>query len=190
MDYFSYKNGKLFAENVDVDRIAAEVGTPVYIYSKATFKDHLQKIQEAYSDLTPMICYSVKACGNINILQILAQAGSGFDIVSGGELYRVLQAGGEPSKIVYAGVGKTDAEIIEALNADIAYFNIESEAELQNLIRLAKRTGKTTKQLCGSTRMLTRKRIGIPLPARRKPNSASVSSERKRFLLIMAGTGR
>jgi len=145
MDYFSYKNGKLFAENVDVERIAAEVGTPVYIYSKATFKDHLQKIQKAYSDLAPMICYSVKACGNINILQILAQAGSGFDIVSGGELYRVLQAGGEPSKIVYAGVGKTDAEIIEALNADIAYFNIESEAELQNLIRLAKRTGKTTK---------------------------------------------
>jgi len=138
MDYFNYKNGKLLAENVDVERIVAEVGTPVYIYSKATFKEHLRKIQEAYNALAPTICYSVKACGNINILRILAQAGSGFDIVSGGELYRVLQAGGSPSKIVYAGVGKTDTEIIEALNAGIGYFNIESEAELENLIRLAK----------------------------------------------------
>ena len=138
MDYFNYKNGKLFAESVDVERIAAEVGTPVYIYSKATFKNHLQKIQEAYSELDTTICYSVKACGNINILQFMAEAGSGFDIVSGGELYRVLQAKGNPSKIVFAGVGKTNAEITEALNASIAYFNIESEAELENLIRLAR----------------------------------------------------
>jgi diaminopimelate decarboxylase len=145
MDYFNYKNGKLFAEDVDVKRIVAEVGTPAYIYSKATFQDHLQKIQKAYSELVPMICYSVKACGNINILKILAQAGSGFDVVSGGELYRALQAGGMPSKIVYAGVGKTDTEIIEALNAGISYFNIESEAELENLIRLAKQEGKQPK---------------------------------------------
>lgn len=138
MDYFNYRNGKLFAENVDVERIVAEVGTPAYIYSKATFKDHLQKIQKAYSALAPMVCYSVKACGNINILRFMAEAGSGFDIVSGGELYRVLQAGGDPSKIVYASVGKTDTEIVEALNAGIGYFNIESEAELENLIRLAK----------------------------------------------------
>jgi len=138
MDYFNYKNGKLFAEDVEVERVAAEVGTPVYIYSKATFKGHLQKIQEAYSELDTTICYSVKACGNINILKFMASQGSGFDIVSGGELYRVLQAGGNPSKIVYAGVGKTDTEIVEALNADIGYFNIESEAELDNLIRLTK----------------------------------------------------
>lgn len=138
MDYFNYKNGILFAENVDVDRIVAEVGTPLYIYSKATFKDHLQRIQQAYSELDTMICYSVKACGNINILQFMADAGSGFDIVSGGELYRTLQAGANTSNIVYAGVGKTDTEIIEALNADIGYFNIESEAELKNLIRLVK----------------------------------------------------
>jgi len=145
MDYFNYKNGKLFAENADVERIAAEVGTPVYIYSKATFKNHLQKIKEAYSELDTTICYSVKACGNINILKFMADAGSGFDIVSGGELYRVLQAGGKPSKIVYAGVGKTDKEIIEALNARIGYFNIESEAELENLIRLAKQEGNQPK---------------------------------------------
>ncbi|MHC4087069.1 MAG: diaminopimelate decarboxylase [Planctomycetota bacterium] len=138
MDYFNYKNGILFAENVNVNRIVAEVGTPLYIYSKATFKHHLQSIQQAYSELDTTICYSVKACGNINILKFMAEAGSGFDIVSGGELYRALQTGANPSKIVYAGVGKTDTEIIEALNAGIGYFNIESEAELNNLIRLAK----------------------------------------------------
>ncbi|MHC4105492.1 MAG: diaminopimelate decarboxylase, partial [Planctomycetota bacterium] len=125
-------------ENIDVEKITAEVGTPLYIYSKATFEDHLQRIQQAYSELETMICYSVKACGNINILKFIAEARSGFDIVSGGELYRALQVGGNPSKFVYAGVGKTDSEIIEALNAGIGYFNIESEAELNNLIRLAK----------------------------------------------------
>ena len=145
MDYFNYKDGKLFAENVDVERIAAEVGTPVYIYSKATFENHLQKIKEAYKELDATICYSVKACGNINILKFMAEIGSGFDIVSGGELYRVLQAGANPSKIVYAGVGKTDKEIIESLEADIGYFNIESEAEMENLIRLAKAKNKQPK---------------------------------------------
>ncbi len=145
MDYFNYKNGELFAEGIEVQRIVAEVGTPVYIYSKATFRNHLKKIQEAYSEPDTMICYSVKACGNINILRFMAEAGSGFDIVSGGELYRVLQTKADPSKIVYAGVGKTDAEIIEALNANIGYFNIESEAELENLIRLAKQQGKQPK---------------------------------------------
>ena len=145
MDYFNYKNGRLFAEGVDVEKITAVVGTPAYIYSKATFKDHLQKVQKAYGKLDAMVCYSVKACGNINILRIMAGAGSGFDIVSGGELYRVLQAGGDASKIVYAGVGKTDAEIISALKAGIGYFNIESEAELENLIRLAKQQKKHPK---------------------------------------------
>jgi len=145
MDYFNYKNGKLFAENIDVERVANEVGTPVYIYSKATFKDHLQKVQAAYRELDTTVCYSVKACGNINILKFMAEIGSGFDIVSGGELYRVLQAGGDPSKIVYAGVGKTDTEVIQALKADIGYFNIESEAELENLIRLARQEGKQPK---------------------------------------------
>jgi diaminopimelate decarboxylase len=145
MDYFEYKEGNLFAENVSVETIAREVGTPVYIYSKATFKEHLQKIQQAYSQIDTTICYSVKACGNINILKFMAGAGSGFDIVSGGELYRVMQAGGDPSQIVFAGVGKTDSEIIEALDANIGYFNIESEAELENLIRLALQQGKQTK---------------------------------------------
>lgn len=143
MDYFNYRDGKLFAENVDVEKIADQVSTPAYIYSKATFTGHLQKIQKAYAELETTICYSVKACGNINILKFLAEQGSGFDIVSGGELHRVLQAGGDPAKTVYAGVGKTDNEIIEALNAGIGYFNIESEAELDNLIRLAKQNNPT-----------------------------------------------
>ncbi|MBL7215936.1 MAG: diaminopimelate decarboxylase [Phycisphaerae bacterium] len=145
MDSFNYRNGKLYAENVNVATIAAQVGTPVYIYSKATFMDHLKKIQAAYADIDTTVCYSIKACGNINILKSLAEAGSGFDIVSGGELYRAQQAGADMSKIVFAGVGKTDVEILEALDAGIGYFNIESEAELENLIKLCKEHGKKTK---------------------------------------------
>jgi len=145
MDLFTYQQGRLYAEGVDVETIADAVGTPVYIYSKATILDHFKKIQTAYAALDTMICYSVKACGNINILRLLAQAGCGFDIVSGGELFRVRQAGGDVKKVVYAGVGKTDKEILEALNAGIGYFNIESEQELENLIALAKKTGKTAK---------------------------------------------
>lgn len=145
MDYFAYRNGTLFAEEAGVQKIAGAVGTPVYIYSKATFIDHLRKVRRAYSRVDTTVCFSVKACGNVNILKFLAQQGSGFDIVSGGELYRVLQAAGEPAKVVYAGVGKTDKEITEALDAGIAYFNIESEAELENLIRLARQKGKRPK---------------------------------------------
>ena len=145
MDYFNYKKGKLFAEGVDVEEIASRVGTPVYIYSKATFLGHLEKIRKAYSALDTTVCYSVKACGNINILKLLAEAGAGFDIVSGGELYRAQQAGADPAKIVYAGVGKTDAEIIEALEAQIGYFNIESETELENLIRIASQRKRPAK---------------------------------------------
>jgi len=145
MDFFHYRPSKLYAEGVAVEAIAAAVGTPVYVYSKATFLDHLRKIQKAYSRLDTTVCFSVKACGNINILRFMAQAGSGFDVVSGGELYRAMQAGADPKAIVYAGVGKTDTEITEALRAGIAYFNIESEAELENLIDLAGRTGCRTR---------------------------------------------
>ncbi len=139
MDFFSYKAGRLFAEQVEVDRIASEVETPAYIYSAATLRDHLYKVRRAYESLDTTICFSVKACGNVGILKLMAAEGSGFDIVSGGELYRVLQTGADPSKVVYAGVGKTDREIIEALDAGIGYFNIESEEELVNLTHLAKR---------------------------------------------------
>jgi diaminopimelate decarboxylase len=145
MDFFNYKNGKLFAEDVDIEKIAESVGTPVYIYSKATLLDHFGKIKKAFAELDTTICYSIKACGNINILKILADSGSGFDIVSGGELYRAAQAGADMKKVVFAGVGKTDEEIIAALKAGVGYFNIESEAELENLIALAEKTGVKTK---------------------------------------------
>jgi len=145
MDFFNYKDGRLFAEGVDVEQIARQVGTPAYIYSKATFLDHYNKIKQAYADIDVTVCYSVKACGNINILKFMAQAGSGFDIVSGGELFRVQQAGGDMSKVFYAGVGKMDQEIIEALEAGIGYFNIESEAELENLIKLSKQVNPAAK---------------------------------------------
>ncbi len=139
MDLFNYRGGRLFAEDVDIERIAAEVGTPVYIYSRQTFIDHLRKMREAYRELATTICYSVKACANVHILRLMVEQGSGFDIVSGGELYRVLQAGGDPSQVVYAGVGKTDEEILAALRAGVGCFNIESEQELENLIRLSER---------------------------------------------------
>lgn len=145
MDYFNYTKGKLFAEGVPVEAIAEKVGTPVYVYSKATFLEHLQKVQRAYSSIETMVCFSIKACSNINVLKIMAAAGYGFDIVSGGELYRAMQAGADPAKIVFAGVGKTDKEIIEALDFGIGYFNIESEAEMENLILLSKQRGKTPK---------------------------------------------
>ncbi len=130
---------------MDVEKIAEQTGTPVYIYSKATFLDHFKKIKAAYSDIDTTICYSIKACSNIHILKELASAGSGFDIVSGGELYRARQAGADMRKIVFAGVGKTDSEITEALEAGIYCFNIESEAELENLIKLCREQGKTAK---------------------------------------------
>ncbi len=145
MDYFNYRAGRLFAEDVPVDKIAERVGTPAYIYSKATFCEHLERVRRAYKQADTTVCFSVKACANINILRFLAQTHSGFDIVSGGELHRVLNAGGDPAKVVYAGVGKTDTEIVEALEAGIAYFNIESEAELENLIHLADQHGKHPK---------------------------------------------
>ena len=146
MDFFRYRGGRLWVEEVDVEHIASEVGTPAYIYSKATLADHLHKIEEAYKELDTVICFSVKACGNVNILRFLAREGSGFDIVSGGELYRALRAGADPSRIVYAGVGKSDTEILEALNAGIGYFNVESEQELENLIRLAQQNAGARKE--------------------------------------------
>jgi diaminopimelate decarboxylase len=145
MDFFRYQDGVLYVEEVAAERIAAAVGTPAYIYSKATFEHHLRQMQQAYRELDTTVCFSVKACSNVNILRFMAELGSGFDVVSGGELYRVAQAGGDPSKVVYAGVGKTDAEILEALKAGIAYFNIESEQELENLIELVERNAPNGK---------------------------------------------
>jgi len=142
MDSFQYQNGALFAEGVDLERIAGKVGTPAYVYSKGTLERHFQKTRAAYRELDTTICFSVKACANVHILKFMADMGSGFDIVSGGELFRVLQAGGDPAKVVYAGVGKSDDEIVQAIRAGIGYFNIESEQELENLEQLARQHAK------------------------------------------------
>jgi diaminopimelate decarboxylase len=138
MDYFGYKNNRLFAEGVDVNILAKKYGTPLYIYSKRTFVEHYRKIQSAFCDMNALICYSVKACSNIAILKAMKDEGSGFDIVSGGELFRVLKTGVAPKKIVYAGVGKTREEIKFALKTGILMFNVESSDELKAINSVAK----------------------------------------------------
>lgn len=142
MDFFNYKNGELHCEDVPAERIAREVGTPAYVYSKATLLHHYHQIAEAFKPVNAMICYSIKSCGNVNLCKILADEGCGFDVTSGGELFRALKAGGDPKKIIYAGVGKSDEEIREALEVGIAAFNIESEAEIENIDRVAGLAGK------------------------------------------------
>lgn len=142
MDFFNYKNGELYCEDVPAAKIAKEVGTACYVYSKATFLRHYRQIRDSFAALNPTVCYSVKSCGNINILKFLAQEGCGFDVTSGGELFRALQAGGDPKKMIYAGVGKTDKEIADGINAGIAAFNLESEAEIENIDRIAGEIGK------------------------------------------------
>jgi diaminopimelate decarboxylase len=142
MDFFNYKNGELYCEDVPAERIAREVGTPAYVYSKATLLHHYRQVAEAFAPLKPTICYSIKSLGNINVCRVLANEGCGFDVTSGGELFRALQAGGDPKKMIYAGVGKTDEEIADAINAGIAAFNLESEEEIENVDRVAGSIGK------------------------------------------------
>ncbi|WP_457626783.1 diaminopimelate decarboxylase [Persephonella sp.] len=140
--HFYYRNGRLFVEEVPVEEIAQKVGTPVYIYSKKAILDKLSQYREAFSDYPTLICYAVKANSNLSILELLKEEGLGLDIVSGGELYRGLKAGFSPEKIVYAGVGKTDGELTDAINAGILSFNVESLMELEVLNELAGRLGK------------------------------------------------
>jgi diaminopimelate decarboxylase len=142
MDFFNYKDGELYCEGVPAERIAREVGTPAYVYSKATLLYHYRQIAEAFRPVNATICYSIKSCGNLNLCKVLAAEGCSFDVTSGGELFRALQAGGDPKKIIYAGVGKTDEEIREAIEVGIAAFNIESEEEIENIDRVAASIGK------------------------------------------------
>jgi diaminopimelate decarboxylase len=141
MDHFAYRHGELCCEDVPVARIAAEVGTPLYVYSRATILHHYRALAEAFEEVDPLICYSVKANGNLSILRLLAEAGAGFDVVSGGELHRALKAGADADRIVFAGVGKTDVEMEAALDAGIRLFDVESEAELEALAAVAERLG-------------------------------------------------
>jgi diaminopimelate decarboxylase len=137
MDHFAYRKGRLYCEDVPVDRIAESCGTPAYVYSRQTFLDHLDRLRAAFAELDPLICYSVKSCHNLHILRLLKEHGSSFDVVSGGELRRTMEIGADPARIAFAGVGKTDEEIRYAIECGIGWFNVESEAELTRLNELA-----------------------------------------------------
>ena len=142
MHDFHYLNHELYCESVLVSDIAERVGTPFYLYSYKTFTEHLTKIQHAFRSVKPLICFSMKANSNLAILRALVKKGAGLDIVSGGELFRAKKAGCSPSKIVYAGVGKTDSEIKEAIRTGILLFNVESIQELDRIQRIAKKLNK------------------------------------------------
>lgn len=141
MQTFHYLNSELYCEDVPVSRLAADFGTPLWVYSKRALLTQLEQIQEAFAAANPIICYSVKANGNLGVLRVMQQAGSSFDVVSGGELYRVKQAGADTTKVVFAGVGKTDDEIRFALESKILMFDVESEAELDAIGHCAAEMG-------------------------------------------------
>jgi len=141
MDYFNYRNDELFAEDVAVSDIIYKYGSPCYIYSRATLERHWKAFDQAFGEQAHLICYAVKANSNIAILNLLARLGSGFDIVSLGELERVITAGGDPEKIVFSGVGKREDEILAALKIGIRCFNIEVSGELDRINRLAGQLG-------------------------------------------------
>ena len=142
MDFFQYKNEQLYVEDLPVKQLAEEFGTPLYIYSRATLERHWHAFDSALGKHPHLICYAVKANSNIGILNVMAKLGSGFDIVSQGELERVLAAGGEASKVVFSGVAKSRAEIIRALEVGIRCFNVESVAELHHINQIAGEMGK------------------------------------------------
>src|SRR5438045_1815035 len=137
MHSFHYRDGELFCEDVALGGAADEFGTPLYIYSAGTILDHYRRLDAALAPLDHLICYAVKANSNGAILKLLAEAGAAFDIVSGGELFRVLRAGGTADKCTFAGVGKSREEIEYGLDEGVFSFNVESEAELQWIDRIA-----------------------------------------------------
>ena len=142
MNPFTLRDGALSAEQVPVEAITAEYGTPCYIYSRAALEAALDEYHQALADCPHLVCYAVKANSNLGVLDVLARRGAGFDIVSGGELERVLAAGGDPAKIVFSGVGKTREEMHRALELGIHCFNIESAAELMVLDEVARAAGR------------------------------------------------
>ncbi|PTL90254.1 diaminopimelate decarboxylase [Halomonas litopenaei] len=142
MDHFNYRDGELYAEEVPLARIAEAVGTPCYVYSRATLERHFQAYREALGSHPHLICYAVKANSNLAVLNVLARQGAGFDIVSQGELERVLAAGGDPAKVVFSGVAKRPDEMARALEVGIKCFNVESRPELEVLNEVAGRLGK------------------------------------------------
>src|SRR4030088_2189151 len=145
MNHFDYRNGVLHAEAVDLSELADAVGTPFYCYSTATLERHYRVFSDAFADQKALVCYAMKANSNQSVLRTLAKLGAGADVVSGGELKRALAAGIPPEKILFSGIGKTEAELRAALAANILCINIESEPELELLSRLASETGRTAR---------------------------------------------
>src|SRR5690349_18585859 len=145
MNHFDYRNGVLHAEAVNLSELADAVGTPFYCYSTATLERHYRVFTEAFADEKVLVCYAMKANSNQSVLRTLAKLGAGADVVSGGELKRALAAGIAPQKVVFSGVGKTEAELRAALTTDILCINVESEPELELLARLAAETGRTAR---------------------------------------------
>src|SRR5581483_1535040 len=142
MHHFTYRDHQLYAEDVAVKDIAARVGTPVYVYSAATLRRHFRVFDEAFAGADHLICFAMKALSNLSILKLFGSMGSGFDIVSVGELMRCLRAGADPKKIVFSGVGKTDEEIKAAIEAGILMINVESRPELHRVAQVARRIGR------------------------------------------------
>jgi diaminopimelate decarboxylase len=145
MNYFHYRNGHLFAEDVAVKEIADRVGTPAYIYSARTLRRHFRVVSDAFEGTNTIICFAMKALSNLSILKLFNDLGAGFDIVSVGELMRCLKVGADPAKIVFSGVGKTDSEIEAAINADILMINVESRPELHRVSEVASRLRRSAR---------------------------------------------
>ena len=142
MDFFNYKDGKLFCEGVDLSLISKTFDTPAYVYSKKTLERHVDAYVESFTSSNNLVCFAVKSLSNITILKILKDKGCGFDIVSGGELHRVMLAGADPKKIIFSGVGKSKSEIALGIKNDVLSFNIESPSELYRIEKVAKDLGK------------------------------------------------
>lgn len=142
MDHFHYRDRTLYCEDVPLTELAQEFGTPLFVYSEATLLHHLKSLQTAFAPASPTICYSVKTNGNLHICRLMREHGSGFDVTSGGELYRALSAGGTGDKIAFAGVGKSDEEMKYGLASNVLMFNVESEEELHTLGKVAETMGK------------------------------------------------
>jgi len=173
MNHFDYRDGVLHAEGVNLSDLADAVGTPFYCYSTATLERHYRVFTEAFAGEKTLVCYAMKANSNQSVLRTLAKLGAGADVVSGGELKRALAAGIPPNKILFSGVGKTEAELRAALAADILCINVESEPELELLSRLAaERPARPRACRCGSTRTSTRRPTPRFRPVSRKTSSA------------------
>lgn len=180
MEAFNYRDGELFAEGVALSALAQRFGTPTYVYSRAHIEEQYRAYADALAGMPHLVCFAVKANSNIGVLNVLARLGAGFDIVSSGELERVLAAGGEPSRIVFSGVGKSRDDMRRALEVGVHCFNVESSVELERLQKVAAELGvKAPVSLRVNLTWTPAPTRTFP-PASRKTSSASTSSRPRR----------